>query len=275
MNTSARRNRTSPGRWTSYALGATAAATLLATTACGHGTVKDAEGSTSSERPSASASAKPGGASADAGGTSAGSGGASAGSTKGTNGTSGTGRTGGKGTTGGTGGTSATGRTSSTGSGGGTAGGTGGGGKAAIVPCTQKELGVSAVKERDARHLALTVQNASTEKCNLYGYPTVQLGADAQFTTPVIKDSDGTPGEPVTLDPGQEAYAALLVSSGTTNEYAAKSITLSLQGPTPGSSADGPIDVPLPVGTLYADNSQLVTYWTTASGFALRFIMSK
>ncbi|MGW1067350.1 DUF4232 domain-containing protein [Streptomyces aureus] len=276
MNTSARRNRTSPGRWTSYALGATAAATLLATTACGHGTVKDAEGSTSSERPSASASAKPGGASADAGGTSAGSGGASAGST---NGTSGTGRTGGKGTTGGTGGTSATGRTgstgSSTGSGGGTAGGTGGGGKAAIVPCTQKELGVSAVKERDARHLALTVQNASTEKCNLYGYPTVQLGADAQFTTPVIKDSDGTPGEPVTLDPGQEAYAALLVSSGTTNEYAAKSITLSLQGPTPGSSADGPIDVPMPVGTLYADNSQLVTYWTTASGFALRFIMSK
>ncbi|MFF4537529.1 DUF4232 domain-containing protein [Streptomyces aureus] len=275
MNTSARRNRTSPRRWTSYALGATAAATLLATTACGHGTVKDAEGSTSSERPSASASAKRGGASADAGGTSAGrggSGGASAGST---NGTSGTGRTGGKGTTGGTGGTSATGRTGSTGSGGGTAGGTGGGGKAAIAPCTQKELGVSAVKERDARHLALTVQNASTEKCNLYGYPTVQLGADAQFTTPVIKDSDGTPGEPVTLDPGQEAYAALLVSSGTTNEYAAKSITLSLQGPTSGSSADGPIDVPMPVGTLYADNSQLVTYWTTASGFALRFIMSK
>jgi hypothetical protein len=36
-----------------------------------------------------------------------------------------------------------------------------------------------------------------------------------------------------------------------------------------------PIDVPMPTSALYADNKQLVTYWTTASGFALRFIMSK
>jgi hypothetical protein len=31
----------------------------------------------------------------------------------------------------------------------------------------------------------------------------------------------------------------------------------------------------MPVDTLYADDGQLVTYWTTASGFALDFIMSK
>ncbi|PKT70595.1 hypothetical protein CW362_23565 [Streptomyces populi] len=144
-----------------------------------------------------------------------------------------------------------------------------------MAACTQKELAVSAVKERDLRHLALTVQNASDKKCNLYGYPIVKLGADAQFTTPVIKDSNGTPGEPVTLDPGREAYAALLVSSGNTGEHEARSITLTLQGSKADSTVGKPIDVPMPADALYADNDQRVTYWTTASGFALRFIMSK
>ncbi|MFI0963295.1 DUF4232 domain-containing protein [Streptomyces sp. NPDC021080] len=146
--------------------------------------------------------------------------------------------------------------------------------KAAVATCSQKELGVSAVKERDARHLLLTVQNASDKKCNLYRSPLVRLGAGTG-NTPVIKDSDGTPGVPVTLSPGQEAYAALLVSGGGRDEYEAKSITLGLQGSKPGSSAGKPIDVPMPVNTLYADDGQLVTYWTTASGYALDFIMSK
>ncbi|MEU0430423.1 DUF4232 domain-containing protein [Streptomyces sp. NPDC006290] len=143
-----------------------------------------------------------------------------------------------------------------------------------MAACSQTELGVSAVKERDARHLVLTVQNAGTKKCNLYRYPLVRLG-DGTRNTPVIKDSDPDPGVPVTLAPGQEAYAALLVSGGARDEYEAKSITLTLQGSTPGSSAGKPIDVPMPVNTLYADDGQLVTYWTTASGYALDFIMSK
>ncbi|MGW1065926.1 DUF4232 domain-containing protein [Streptomyces aureus] len=146
--------------------------------------------------------------------------------------------------------------------------------KAAIATCSQTELGVSSVKERDARHLLLTVQNASDKKCNLYRYPLVRIGAGTR-NTPVIKDSNGTPGEPVTLAPGQEAYAALLVNSGGTDEYKAKNVTLKLQGSTAGSTAGGPIDVPLPVSTLYANDGQLVTYWTTASGYALDFIMSK
>ncbi|MGW2785019.1 DUF4232 domain-containing protein [Streptomyces populi] len=287
MNTPARRNRKNPGNWKSYALGAVAAAALLTTTACDPGAAEGSDGSKSSARPSGTASAKPGGASGDAGGTSSagGTGGtSSAGGTGGTGRTGGTdtGVTGGTGRTGGastgvTGGTGRTGGASTGGSGGkASAGGTGsGGGTGAIPACTQRELGVSAVKERDFRHLLLTVQNASDKKCNLYGYPTVTLGADAQFTTPVIKDSNGTPGEPVTLDPGREAYAALLVSSGNTGEYEAKSITLNLQGSKPGSSVGSPIDVPMPTSALYADNKQLVTYWTTASGFALRFIMSK
>ncbi|MFF5359881.1 DUF4232 domain-containing protein [Streptomyces scabiei] len=149
--------------------------------------------------------------------------------------------------------------------------------KATIAACSQKVLGVSATKEpadsKDARHLLLTVQNAGDKKCNLYRYPLVRLGA-GRNTAPVIKESDATPGVPVTLAPGQEAYAALLVN-GPMDVYEAKSITLSLQGSQSGSTAGKPIDVPMPVPTLYANDFQRVTYWTTASGLALRFIMSQ
>jgi hypothetical protein len=271
MNTPARRNHTSPRGWKSYALGAAAAAALLATTACGQGSAEGSGSSkpstqpsgTASAKPGATASAKPAAASGNTGGSGAGSGGSSTGSGGGTSSAGGTGSGGSTSSTGGTG------------SGAGTAdGGSTGGGKETIAACSQKELGVSAVKERDARHLVLTVQNAGTKKCNVYRYPLVRLG-DGTRNTPVIKDSDPDPGVPVTLAPGQEAYAALLVSGGARDEYEAKSITLTLQGSTPGSGAGKPIDVPMPVSTLYADDGQLVTYWTTASGAALDFIMSK
>lgn len=278
----------SPKRWKSYAFGAAAAAALLATTACQPGAAEGSDSSKSSAQPSATASAKPGGASGSTGtegagsgassagsaGSSAGSGGSTGNSTGSGGGTSSSaGSGGGTSSAGVTGGTSSKGGTS-TGSAGSSGGSTGGGGKEAIAACSQTELGVSAVKERDARHLVLTVQNASTKKCNLYRYPLVRLG-DGTRNTPVIKDSDPDPGVPVTLAPGQEAYAALLVAGGARDEYEAKNITLTLQGSTPGSSAGKAIDVPMPVSTLYADDGQLVTYWTTASGYALDFIMSK
>ncbi|MET9897904.1 DUF4232 domain-containing protein [Streptomyces sp. NPDC006446] len=277
MNTPARRNHKSPRGWKSYALGAAAAAALLASTACDPGAAEGSDSSKSSAQPSAAASAKPGGASGGKGGDGAGSGAGTAGSGGGTAESSGS--TAGSGGSKGSGGsTSSAGGTSGggTGSSGGTAGagaGTGGGGKETIAACSQTDLGVSAVKERDARHLVLTVQNAGTKKCNLYRYPLVRLG-DGRTTAPVIKESDATPGVPVTLAPGQEGYAALLVG-GPMDEYEAKSITLSLQGSKPGSSAGKPIDVPMPVDTLYANDFQRVTYWTTASGYALDFIMSK
>ncbi|MGW1713770.1 DUF4232 domain-containing protein [Streptomyces sp. NPDC002156] len=146
-----------------------------------------------------------------------------------------------------------------------------------VAACSQEVLGVSAVKEpadsEDARHLLLTVQNTGGKKCDLYRYPLVRLGA-GRNTARVIEESDPNPGVPVTLAPGEEAYAGLLVN-GPMDEYEAKSITLGLQGRKAGSSVGKPIDVPMPVETLYANDFQRVTYWTTAPGFALDFIMSK
>ncbi|MFD7321689.1 DUF4232 domain-containing protein [Streptomyces sp. NPDC059875] len=158
-------------------------------------------------------------------------------------------------------------------------GDSGGNGGGTIAACTKEDLAVSAVKEpadsKEARHLLITVQNSGDKKCNLYHYPHVQLGADAQTTVPVIEDSNMDPGTPVTIAPGEEAHAALLVSGGARDEYEAKSISLTLQGKKLGSEASKPMDVPMPVDTLYADDGQLVTYWTTAEGVALDFIMSK
>jgi hypothetical protein len=147
-----------------------------------------------------------------------------------------------------------------------------------IAACTADELAVSATKEpadsKDARHLLITVQNAGDKKCNVYHYPYVKIG-DAQAPTPVIKDSSPDPGKPMTIAPGEEAHAALLVAGGARDEYEANRITLTLHGSKLGSKAGEPIDVPMPVDRLYADDGQLVTYWTTASGSALDFIMSK
>ncbi|MDX3641749.1 DUF4232 domain-containing protein [Streptomyces sp. MB09-02B] len=158
---------------------------------------------------------------------------------------------------------------------GGKAGGSAG--KSAVPACSQEVLGVSASKEpadsKDARHLLLTVQNTGTKKCDVYRYPLVRLG-DGRRTAPVIKESDPHPGVPVTLGPGEEAYAGLVVN-GPMDEYEAKTITLSLQGRKPGSGAGKPINVPMPVKTLYANDFQRVTYWTTAPGVALDFVMSR
>ncbi|MFJ5834535.1 DUF4232 domain-containing protein [Streptomyces sp. NPDC093089] len=159
-------------------------------------------------------------------------------------------------------------------------GGSGNDGGASTIPtCTQEQLAVSSELEppdsKEHRHLLLTVQNVSDKQCNLYRYPHVRLGADSQADTPVIKDTDPDPGKPVTLAPGREGYAALLVSGGHRDEYEARSLSLTLQGPQPGTRVGSPVDVPLPVAKLHADDGQLVTYWTTASGFALRAITSR
>ncbi|MCF3122355.1 DUF4232 domain-containing protein [Streptomyces arenae] len=242
MHTPARRNQRRSRAWKPYVLGTVAAVALLAATACEPGADDGSDDSKPSGRSSATASAKPSEAdAAKPGGTSGDSG-----------------KNEGNGNSGGNGGS---------------------GGKKAVAACTEDVLSVSATKEpadsKDARHLLITVQNAGEKKCDLYRYPYLQLGTDAQSTVPVIKDSDPDPGKPVTIAPGEEAHAALLVSGGGRDEYEATTISLSLQGSKPGTQSSEPIDVPLPVDTLYADDGQLVTYWTTASGMALDFIMSK
>ncbi|GGV35915.1 hypothetical protein GCM10010495_61160 [Kitasatospora herbaricolor] len=159
------------------------------------------------------------------------------------------------------------------------AGSTGGTGRAdgSTAACAKGDLSLSATNEdekgRQVRHLLLTVTNVGTRKCNLYNYPYVQMGADAQAPVAVIEDSD--PKALASLAPGEKAYAALLVSGGHRDTYEAKYVSLTLQGPRLGSHVGESIRAGMPgIDSLTVDDGGRVTYWMTASGLALRFIMS-
>lgn len=143
--------------------------------------------------------------------------------------------------------------------------------------CAEADLSYATTSQDEpgdqVRHLLLTVTNAGDKTCTVYGYPRVQLGADAQAPVALIKDSD--PKTSATLAPGDEANAALLVSGGQRDTYEADSISVVLQGRKRGSTASGPIDFPMPgAGPLTVDDGGRVTYWMTPSGLALDFIMS-
>ncbi|NUS14037.1 MAG: DUF4232 domain-containing protein [Streptomyces sp.] len=141
--------------------------------------------------------------------------------------------------------------------------------------CTDDDLTASATSEdgqgRQPRHLLIVLTNSGDKKCNLYHYPYVRLGAYSRSPVPVIAASD--PGAPVTLAPGDDAYAALLVNAGAMDTYETKAVTLRLQDRREGSTTGDPISVELPAVAAFDDGAR-VTCWTTAQGYALDFVMS-
>ncbi|MFD8588339.1 DUF4232 domain-containing protein [Streptomyces sp. NPDC059637] len=275
MNTPARNDRTTsrrPGRRRSCALAVAAVATVLASTACQPNTVNSANTSgSSSNRSSAEGTAQPdrtGSGRPDK--TDSGSSGVGSGSTGGgggsTGGSSGVGSGVGSGSTGGSG------------VGSGSTGGGGGGGSAAL--CTAEDLSFSTTiqdkKGEDPRHILITATNVGERECSVHHYPYVYLGDHTDARYPVDVYEDSSMEEPVTLAPGDEAYSAMLAGGIPMDQYETDFFTLFLHGREHGSdSSDGrePISVDLPRTVAFDDGARL-THWTTASGFALDFIMS-
>lgn len=144
---------------------------------------------------------------------------------------------------------------------------------ASVGACAEGDLTFSVTNKDEegeaVRHLLLTVTNTGNNRCSVYRYPYLKF-ADARSPIAVIKDSEDVPA---TLAPGAKAYAALLASGGRMDTYDTHTIPLSLQGPEPGSEMSEPITIDLP-GLVPFDDGARVTYWTSASGLALRFIMS-
>lgn len=142
--------------------------------------------------------------------------------------------------------------------------------------CGQDDLTPSATNEdgqgHDPRHLLLVLTNSGDRTCTVHGYPQVRLGAYSKSPVGVFEDS--APGDPAVLSPGDDVYAALLVNGARTDTYETKGITLRLQGEKPGSTVGGPISVVLPAVASF-DEGARVTYWTTAQGYALDFVMSR
>lgn len=226
-------------RATGYALGAAALAAVLAVTGCGAGS----HGGKASHPPSPAAAGAAGGAGA---GTGSGAPAAPAGS----------------GDSGDSGGSADSGDSRDAGS--------------AADACKPDAVSPAATNEdgegRDPRHLLLTLTNAGDKPCTLYRYPYVRLGTYSRSPVPAIEDS--APRGPVTLAPGAQAYAALLVGGGRTDAYETKAIALLLQDHDPGSTTGDPVPFELPAVASF-DEGARVTYWTTAQGDALDFVMSR
>ncbi|NNN34142.1 DUF4232 domain-containing protein [Streptomyces sp. S3(2020)] len=137
--------------------------------------------------------------------------------------------------------------------------------------CTIEDLSVSAQnydgQGEDVRHILLTVQNAGDHKCDVQGAPEVTLG-DAQGPAPAKAETDS--GEPITLAPGDEAYAGALATGGKMDTYDVTSMTLGLGSPGGESEAGAEVDVPMPVDSFPADDGQWVSYWQGTEGLAMR-----
>ncbi|MEU6381245.1 DUF4232 domain-containing protein [Streptomyces sp. NPDC046909] len=137
--------------------------------------------------------------------------------------------------------------------------------------CTIEELAVSAQnydgKGEDIRHILLTVQNVGDGKCDVQGAPEVTLG-DAQGPAPVKDATDS--GEPITLAPGDEAYAGVLATGGGMDTYDVTFIKLGLGSPGGEAEAGPEVDVPMPVDSFPADDGQWVSYWQGTEGLAMR-----
>ncbi|MCX5129758.1 DUF4232 domain-containing protein [Streptomyces sp. NBC_00347] len=155
---------------------------------------------------------------------------------------------------------------------------TGGSGDGAVAVCAPGDVSITSSTEdeisKGVRHILLTLTNTSQKACKVYRYPQVQIG-DARRLVPEIKESAPTPGTPYeTIAPGKQTHAALLLN-GPMDEAPAKTMTVQLQDTTAGSKKGEPIKVALPgVDTVYYNDFAKVTHWMTASGLALRFIMS-
>ncbi|GAA0318294.1 hypothetical protein GCM10010302_66700 [Streptomyces polychromogenes] len=144
---------------------------------------------------------------------------------------------------------------------------------ASVAGCAVADLGFSVTSEdgkgEPVRHLLLTVTNTGKRKCGLYGYPYLKFPY-ARAPIAVIEDSRDAPA---VLAPGEKAYAALLAHGGRMDTYDTDSLPVGLQGPGPGGTPGEPVNVTLP-GQVAFDDGARVTYWLTAPGLALRFIMS-
>jgi hypothetical protein len=146
----------------------------------------------------------------------------------------------------------------------------------AVAACADKDLSISASHwdgpdAETVRHILITAKNVGDEKCALHHYPLIQLG-DAQGPAPAIEDSKD---ELVTVAPGAEGYAALLVSGGGMDEAEVSSMALTLQG-ADGSESGEPVGVDLPgVDSLFMDDGVRVTYWGPAEGLVTDFIKNR
>ncbi|MCT7353330.1 DUF4232 domain-containing protein [Streptomyces sp. 15-116A] len=123
---------------------------------------------------------------------------------------------------------------------------------------------------RPLNHMLITVKNTGSKPCDLTYFPVLRFD-EMQWVPQPIEATK--PQAVVGIDPGESAYAGVLLSAadgsgngGTTGHQ----LTVGFQGRTPNSSG-GPSAIPsLPAKGVYYDSSLAVTYWQQSMEDALR-----
>ncbi|MFE9772185.1 DUF4232 domain-containing protein [Streptomyces sp. NPDC005931] len=140
------------------------------------------------------------------------------------------------------------------------------------VACSGSNTTVTAQPvPRPLNHMLITVKNTGTKPCDLTYYPVLRFD-EMQWVPQPIEDSK--PQAVVGIDPGEAAYAGVLLAAadgsgdgGTTGHK----LTVGFQGRTPNSSG-GPAATPsLPAKGVYYDSTLTVTYWQQSMDDALTY----
>jgi hypothetical protein len=140
------------------------------------------------------------------------------------------------------------------------------------VACNGSNTTVTAQPvSRPVNHMLITVKNTGSQPCDLTYYPVLRFD-EMQWVPQPVEASK--PQSVVGIDPGQSAYAGVLLASadgsgdgGTTGHK----LTVGFQGRTPGSDG-GPSATPsLPAKGVYYDSTLAVTYWQQSMEDALTY----
>ncbi|GGW77803.1 DUF4232 domain-containing protein [Streptomyces griseoloalbus] len=140
------------------------------------------------------------------------------------------------------------------------------------VACNGSNTTVTAQPvSRPVNHMLITVKNTGSQPCDLTYYPVLRFD-EMQWVPQPVEASQ--PQSVVGIDPGQSAYAGVLLASadgsgdgGTTGHK----LTVGFQGRTPNSDG-GPSATPsLPAKGVYYDSTLAVTYWQQSMEDALTY----
>ncbi|WP_116210642.1 DUF4232 domain-containing protein [Streptomyces olivoreticuli] len=138
----------------------------------------------------------------------------------------------------------------------------------AIAACSFHDTEVT-VRDlpRPVNHHLLTLTNTGTGRCIAYGAPWTTFGA-RQDLAGVVEDSQ--PQSTVVLNPGQSAYAGILLSSAEGSDgHRAANIRVALSDRDGGEQRSGHVLPALP--DTWVDNTVRVTYWQSDVDDAIRY----
>lgn len=121
---------------------------------------------------------------------------------------------------------------------------------------------------KDDSKLLLTVTNTSDKPCMLRTYPVLRLDDGNGRLVAVFESSK--PQAEVTLAPGKEAYAGLLLRQSNKDVSSrVNDMALAPHGQSPDSNTGEGVLLEMPKGGVYADNMVRVTYWNSSSEAAV------